>query len=449
MNRFPATSRQRWYFDANKNGLSALNVPVVWQIERCDTASLQAAVNALTDRHEALRTTLVAGVEQEVAPDGGLPVREETATTHPGELRRRVLEVLDEPFQVRSGSLTRARLLRTGADRQVLVLSVHHAVCDGWSAGIIFRDLAELYLAAMHGRAARLPDLTLQFADYATWEWTAASEPPPGFWQRRLESGLPRVLLADTDGARSGPATFRSFRFPVIPPQTARRLHAVAASCRTTPARVIGAAVVASLIPYIGTRATVGVYVGNRDQPDLLDVVGDLADRLPVEINASANPTFTQLIRQMHSEFSSVHDHFVPLSALAPLIRGSEERAVGPLLDVTLNYLPHRTTRGAAARDEADREAAIDEVDPALEDRSFRVDHWQEGFGLLDYQHRPQPDGSIGGYLLCNVTAVPPPLAAEIAAAASTMIELLASDPDGLVADTARKARDRSDDRFR
>lgn len=431
---FPATSRQRWYFDANHDAWSALNVPVVFDIHSCYEHPLRVALNDLVVRHDALRTMLCRSgddVVQRVSPGAeltlqveDLPGGDDSAT-----LQRRILAILDEPFSVQNGPLLRARLLRVAPYRSVLVLSCHHAVCDGWSAGLLFRDLAELYSARKAGRTPALPELELQFPDYATWEWGLATEQPSLHWEHRLRGSSTRLPLGDRRAADTGPGTFRSFPLPVISPETARQLHHLAAARRTTPARVVTAGIVASLVPLFGPRMMIGIFVGNREQPELLDVVGDLADRVPIVVDASDDPSFAELVDRVDHEIVDALENFAPMAALAPLIRERPERASGPLLDVTVNYLPHRTQRGPRTGDVGVPRGETTEIEPAVERRSFRADRWHDGFGLVDYQHRPRPNGSIGGYLLANVSAVSPTIARHLAATTNATLGRLVIDP--------------------
>ncbi|ROS43967.1 condensation domain-containing protein [Amycolatopsis thermoflava] len=393
---------------------------------------MHAALQALVERHDALRTTLHrrgVDVVQHVSTGGEVPLTEESFTGTSSELQNTILSFLDEPFQVHGGALVRARLLRRGTQANVLMLSVHHAVCDGWSAGLLQRDFVALYQAEAQQVEAALPALELQFPDYATWEWQLACEEPPGFWRQWLASGHPRMRLGGTEAAEGRPGVFRSIPLPAIPAETAKDMDSLAAEWRTTPANIVTAAVGSSLVPVFGKRLTIGVFAGNREQPELLDVVGDLADRIPIPIDATDTPTFGELVKRVSGCLAHARDNYTPMAALAPLIRANPERSAGPLLDVTVNYLPHRTRlhgRDTAGHLEC---GLVAEIDPALELRSFRADRWGDGFGLLDFQHRPQADGGIGGYLLYNSAVVPEESARELAATTNAAIARFVAEP--------------------
>lgn len=356
--RFPATFLQEWYADAHDSGWSDLSVSVpVGLPAGCGEAVVRQALADLAARHEAFRTTLVrtaAGVEQEVAATATVPL-----TTH-----------ADAPFQVCGGPLARAALTPGG-----VLLVAHHAICDGSSAGVAHRDLTELCLARHEGRAPMLPDLDLQFADYAVWEHAARQRPVPPYWRDRLR-GLTRLRLADP-AALHRPARLESVPLPVLPP------GALAGSPGTTTSRVLGALAVAALQPFAGERVTVGLITSNRHRPELRHVVGDLWDQVPVTVDVSDDPVFDRLVVRYDEAVSAAQDHHVPLAVLAPLL------GPGPLFDVRVNHFPDAVPDGGPPR------------------RTDVVDRWWHGLSLLDFQFRTRPDGGVDGNLLVNVEAVP------------------------------------------
>jgi hypothetical protein len=140
--------------------------------------ALQKALDALVARHESLRTTLVArdgNPVQMVAPAGyvDLAVIELTQWLEPerqAEADRRLRAAARRPFDLARDLLLRASLLRLEATEHLLLVSVHHIASDGWSQGVLFRELALLYDAFTMGKPAALPDLPIQYADYAVWQ---------------------------------------------------------------------------------------------------------------------------------------------------------------------------------------------------------------------------------------------------------------------------------------
>ena len=182
-----------WFLDRLEPGSAVYNVPRALRLGGAlDAAALERALGEIVRRHEALRTVFRetdAGPVQVVAPFAGfaLPV-EELAGLDQGE--RRAAEEAARPFDLSAGPLFRAVLLRVGVEEHVLLLCMHHVVSDGWSMGVLFRELSALYGAYREGRESPLPELAVQYADYAVWQREQlrgdALERQLGYWKERL-----------------------------------------------------------------------------------------------------------------------------------------------------------------------------------------------------------------------------------------------------------------------
>ncbi len=159
----------------------AYNLPQALRVTGpLDVAALTAAVSGVAARHEALRTRLVTGQDGEpvqvIDPPAPVPLPlDDLSGVRPRQRQARLAAVLDSesgrPFSLEHGPLLRARLIRLETEEHVLLVVVHHVVFDGWSAGILVRDLAALYEIALHeAGASGLPPLAIQYGDYAAWE---------------------------------------------------------------------------------------------------------------------------------------------------------------------------------------------------------------------------------------------------------------------------------------
>ena len=166
-------------------------------------AALQTAIDCLTARHEVLRTRFVSHAGepvQVIAPQVDIGVQYDTlwgATE--ARLSARILELIRQPFDLSSGPLLRVHVLRLADDAAVLLLVMHHIVSDGWSMGVLFDELASLYDAAVQGRNAELPELPVQYADYAVWQrqWLSGAEldRQVGYWSEQLAAAPPLLEL--------------------------------------------------------------------------------------------------------------------------------------------------------------------------------------------------------------------------------------------------------------
>ncbi|MFE0320703.1 condensation domain-containing protein, partial [Streptomyces albogriseolus] len=166
-----------WFLDRFEPGSTEYTTLSVLRLRGpLDEPALRTALDGLAARHEALRTTFTeheGQPRQVVHPPrpATLTVDDLTAAPDPSGALEDLLErEAATPFDLAAGPLLRARLARTAADEHVLALAVHHIVTDGWSLGVLGRDLGELYAAAHEGRAAELPDLPVRYADHAAWQ---------------------------------------------------------------------------------------------------------------------------------------------------------------------------------------------------------------------------------------------------------------------------------------
>ncbi|MFL6199834.1 MAG: condensation domain-containing protein, partial [Thermoanaerobaculia bacterium] len=199
-----------WLLDRLEPGTLAYNIPAQARLRGAlDTAALELALGAILRRHEALRTTFAdrdAQPVQVIAPPGRflLPVADLAGL--PEELRRaeerRLLAASARPFDLERGPLFRAALVRLAAEEHLLLLDMHHIVSDGWSLGILFREMAALYEVFHEGRVPTLPilaKLPVQFADFAVWqrEWLqgAVLDEQLAYWRERLAGAPPELEL--------------------------------------------------------------------------------------------------------------------------------------------------------------------------------------------------------------------------------------------------------------
>ena len=205
----PASSSQQqlWLVNRLDPDSAAYNLPTAYRIEgRIDVTALEQAINEIVRRHEVLRTTFSLtddGLIQVIAPDLFVPLAlTDLEGTHAGapdsSALRTAIKDNDRPFDLSSGPLLRAQLLRLRQEEHILLLTFHHIITDGWSMAVLERELAELYAAYSLGRPARLPELAVQYADFAVWErhWLEGEvlARQLSYWKEQLE-GAPEIAL--------------------------------------------------------------------------------------------------------------------------------------------------------------------------------------------------------------------------------------------------------------
>src|SRR5579884_131916 len=211
----PSFAQQRlWFLDQLEPGTAAYNLPRAFQIAGpLNTDILQQAVNAVVKRHGSLRTVFdsVRGESRQIVlPDVNIDVPVvDLADTPPDEREEEALRIIAEegrkPFDLGEGPLLRCLLVRLSADRHIFLLVLHHIITDGWSISILFRELTHCYAAFVKGEQPVLPDLSLEYAEYAEWQRENTSgealERQIEHWKRKL-AGADSVLELPLDHPR-------------------------------------------------------------------------------------------------------------------------------------------------------------------------------------------------------------------------------------------------------
>lgn len=431
---FDASYLQESLYRSAKNGESAVNVGVVLEIRGpLDVPRLLAAVGRLSARHEALRTTLTmvnGKVCQVVAPSAEVPaVVLDLAAEHDpeAEAMRLIKDHLRRPFALRGPSLCRVVIATCGPGLHFLAFSLHHAVMDGWSAGVLVADLRACYRDTGSPEAG-VP-VVLQPADYAAWERQAAAAASLDGWRERLRGYSTRVRIPGATGP--GPEQLSLAReLPGDGPDASDGSERLARQLRVPVVAVLGAAVAASLRDYAGNPGlTIGLVRANRERAELRDVVGYLADIAPLAIDLRGDPEFGCLVGRTAEALAYSRDHPVPLAALAKVLRAGP--GDGPLFDVCLNYLPP-----GPPRDQSGGEPRMTIVD--INDEEAAASRWWDGTALIDYVLRPAPDGRLAGCVRGDLNTIAPSLVADLAERFWTVLRRGPESPHLRVSDLAR-----------
>ncbi len=348
---FPATFAQRrlWFLDRLGSG-SAYTIAHAGSFRlrgRLDAGALRRALAALVERHESLRTTFreVHGEPvQVVSPHGS--ARLETidlaalpAAARWAEVRRLALEAVERPFDLASGPLFRARLLGLAEREHVLLLSLHHVISDGWSMGVLFRDLAALYAACREGAPSPLEELPVQLADVAVWERERLAgdrlRELLGYWRGSLEGASELRLPPD----RAVPPT-PSFRGGRVPLELSHRLSAVLAALGrregATPFMTLLAGFVALLARQTGAEdLVVGTPIAGRRRRDMEELIGFFVNSLALRVDCGGDPSFRELLRRVRDCCLGAYEHQeLPFERLVEELRPEREAGRQPLFQV-------------------------------------------------------------------------------------------------------------------
>jgi aryl carrier-like protein len=279
-----------------------------------DVPALRRSLADLVQRHDALRATFVQGdgaPVQMIQPAIAVPLEIEPGGVD-ADVRLRVAEFLQQPFDLETGPLFRARLWRVQPTRHVLSLALHNLVADGWSIDIILRELAQLYAAHATGRAPDLRRLPIAYADAVLADHQQRDDRQVrgvAFWESRLREV--RQLDLAVDRPRPSPPSDRGDQVPLhVSAATATALSDLAAREQLTLFVVLLGAVQTLCARYTGqTDILIGSPVANRPRPDLEELVGCFATMVPFRTNLSGNPTMRDLLGRVQESCLDAYAH--------------------------------------------------------------------------------------------------------------------------------------------
>jgi amino acid adenylation domain-containing protein len=349
--RLPLSFAQErlWFIDRLESGSAFYNIPVAWRLRGVlDEAALERALGEIVRRHEALRTIFAeadGAPVQVIAPFGGfaLPVEELSSLSdadREAAVGRRAGEEARRAFDLSAGPLFRAVLLRLGAEEHVLLLTVHHIVSDGWSMGVLYRELSALYEAYRQGGESPLPELAVQYADYAVWQREQLSgeglDRQLAYWRERL-ADAPALLELPTDHPRPPVQTFRGAHEQIeLPLELLERLQALGRSEGATLNMTLLAAFQVLLSKYSGSDdIVVGTPAAGRTRKEIEATIGFFVNTLVLRTDLGGNPTFGEVLRRVRKATLGAHEHQeVPFERLVAELQPERSLSHSPLFQV-------------------------------------------------------------------------------------------------------------------
>jgi amino acid adenylation domain-containing protein len=336
--------------------------------------ALERSLNEIVARHEALRTTFhsVDGrAAQVIAPSLRLPLpiidlRELPPVERETEAMRLATEEARKPFDLAAGPLVRTTLVRLGDNDHFFLLSMHHIVSDGWSMGIFFDELKELYGAYFVGRPSPLPELRIQYADFAVWQRGFLEGGPLEeqltYWKQKLADAP--VLQLPVDRPREAMRSFAGTRqYRTIPADLLASLKRLSQRENVTIFMVLLAGLLALLHRY--TRQTdivVGGPIANRNHLDVEGLIGFFVNSVVLRTDVSGDPTFLELLDRARETALNAYAHQdVPFEALVDALHEERNMWRNPLYQVSLQYFSVAESLKTAPQAEVEKgTAAID-----------------------------------------------------------------------------------------
>ena len=348
-----SSSQQRlWFLNQLDSGNRAYNISAVLRLRgelRIDI--LGAALEEIIRRHEVLRTSFPAidGTPyQSISPTPYSPLELADLTNLPSQQKEvrmhdLVFEEAQRSFDLASGPLLRTTLYKLQEDEHVLCFIVHHIIFDGWSVPILLREMTLLYEAFLHGRPSPLPDLPLQYADFAVWERASlqgkALEHHLDYWRARLEGCSERLELP-TDFQRPPVQSFRGDTHRIqLSPELLRSLRNLGVEQGTTMYMTLLALINIWLSHYSKQRdILVGTPVANRNQIQTEAMIGFFVNTLVFRNQIEPEARFIDLLGQVRTNVLEGQAHqTVPFETLVDALHIERDPSRNPLFQMMFN----------------------------------------------------------------------------------------------------------------
>ncbi|MER9384078.1 condensation domain-containing protein, partial [Mesorhizobium sp. M0578] len=341
-------AQQRLWFLAQLDESSTnYHIPLaLWLRGVLDRSAWQRSLDRLFARHEALRSVFVAPQGKPrvevLPPDAGLPVIEHDLSGRP-DAQAALSDLCHEEAHTR-GPLIRARLIRLADEEHVFLLTQHHIISDGWSMGVLVRELSQLYRAFAAGQDGPLPPLAIQYPDYAAWQrqWLSGErlQAQAQYWRGSL-SGAPARLALPTDRPRPAEQSFAGASVPVvIDADLTRGLKRLSRQHGTTLFMTVLAAWAAVLSRLSGQDdVVIGVPSANRGRREIEELIGFFVNTLALRVDLSGAPSVAQLLERTRRTALAAQEHQdLPFEQVVEIVKPPRHLDHTPLFQVMLAW---------------------------------------------------------------------------------------------------------------
>lgn len=354
---FPCSVAQErfWLLDRLEPGNPSYNVAVRWRLEgRLSTGLLEHAWREIIARHEILRTRFLE-IEgkpvQRVAPASAFKLVEIDLSTLPAEKRPQEADRIGliearAPFDLSTGPLLRVMLLRFSPTAAVILITTHQIVSDGWSIGVMAREMGTIYEALSQQKEIPLEPIAIQYGDYSRWqlEWLKerGTEAESRYWTQQLKGVAPFEVVADRPRP-AVPTTNGAIASIVLPRDLTNRLRALTADQGVTLFSAAVATLCATLSRYTGkSEIVIGTQVSDRDQVELEPMIGQFVNSLILRNDVGADPSFSQLLTRTGTTIADALEHkHIPIERLLGMVKAGRGGSDSP--PVSINFIFQRT----------------------------------------------------------------------------------------------------------
>ncbi|PMU83333.1 non-ribosomal peptide synthetase [Pseudomonas sp. GP01-A5] len=344
--------QRQWFLWQMEPSSAAYHIPAALRIHgHLDLKALQRSLSALVQRHESLRTTFVQKDErafQVIHAESGPLLTPQfldlTSANQAEQIQAFVRDQISRPFDLQNGPLLRVGLLQVAADEQVLVLTQHHIVSDGWSMQVLVQELIERYAAYSQGGSVEPVELPIQYADYAVWQrqWMDAGERERqlAYWTNVLGAEQP-LLELPADRPRPARQSFAGARLAVQLPQAlGQQLRQLALGEGCSLFMLLLASFQGLLHRYSGqSDIRVGVPIANRNRVETEGLIGFFVNTQVLKAEVDPQQRFSELLQQVKTAALGAEAHQdLPFEQLVEALRPERNLSHSPLFQVLYNH---------------------------------------------------------------------------------------------------------------
>ncbi len=335
-----------WFLDQLEPGSTAYNLALGVRLSgRLDRAALRRALGEVVRRHEVLRSSFPAPdglAVQRVAADYELVVEEiELSELGERELERRAALEAATPFDLSTGPVLRVKLLVLEEAEHVLLVTMHHIVSDGWSLEVLVREFSHLYERYVSGAESELPELAVQYGDYALWqrEWLRGEvlEQQLGYWRKQLAGATKLELPPDFSPSAAASRAAGSSTIELTEELT-KKLKKVCRERDVTLFMLLTAAFQTVLGTYANREEVVtGTDIANRNRNEVEGLVGFFVNQLVIRTDLSGNPGFTELLLRVRDTMLEAYEHQdAPFEKVVEALTQGRKLDSSPLFSIKL-----------------------------------------------------------------------------------------------------------------
>jgi len=350
-NAFPLSFAQRrlWFLDQLEPNSPLYNIASAVRLTGAlNVTALEQSLNQIVRRHESLRTTFVAKdghPVQVIAPELTVPLpvvdlHSLSEAEREAEALQLAIEEAQRPFDLAKGPLLRTTLLRLDEEDHILLLTMHHIISDGWSMGVFVREMGALYEALSQGRPSPLPELPIQYVDFAQWQrkWLQGEELERqlAYWKEQL-AGLPPLLELPTDRPRPAVQRYQGAHHSfALSKSLSQALESLSQEEGATLFMTLLAAFQTLLYRYTGQEdICVGTPIANRTRAEIEGLIGFFVNTLVLRTDLSGDPSFRELLRRVREVALGAYAHQdLPFEMLVDELQPARDMSHSPLFQV-------------------------------------------------------------------------------------------------------------------